>query len=318
MGDIIDPTIRPHVPFDALEDAKALRKAMKGLGTDEDIIIQVLTKRSALQRLEISTAFKNEFGRDVLKDLKSELGGKFEDLILALMEEPSEYLAKMLNSAMDKIGTDEDILTEILCTRGNEDIRKISQAYENLFGKSLESDISGEVSGDFKRLLVLLLTNVRHENVVDPGNAATQAESLYNAGEGKLGTDEETFVVLLAHQSFQQLKLIFKEYESISGKTFEQAVENELGGDLKEAILTIARRTESLPRYFAEKLQKAMAGLGTSDGALIRIIVSRSEIDLGAIKSEYQAIHHKTLESAIKSETGGDYREALISLLEGN
>jgi len=52
--------------------------------------------------------------QDLLKDLKSELGGKCEDVILALMEEPSEYLAKQLHSAMDKVGTNEDVLTEVM------------------------------------------------------------------------------------------------------------------------------------------------------------------------------------------------------------
>jgi annexin A7/11 len=52
------------------------------------------------------------FKKDLLKDLKSELGGKCEDVILALMEDPAEYLAKQLHAAMDKIGTSEDILTE--------------------------------------------------------------------------------------------------------------------------------------------------------------------------------------------------------------
>lgn len=141
---------------------------------------------------------------------------------------------------------------------------------------------------------------------------------LKTVGEGTLGTDEETFTTVLAHQSFYQLKLVFDEYEKLSGKTFQQAVESELGGDLKEAILTIARRAESLPRYFAERLKEAMKGVGTDEDALIRIIVSRSEIDLGAIRKEYMALYHKTLESAVKDETGGDFEKALISILEGN
>lgn len=314
----LEPTIRPYQAFNAHSDAKALRAAMKGFGTDEEAIIEILTKRSAYQRLEIAQEFKNEYGRDLLKDLKSELGGKCEDVILALMEEPAEYLAKQLHSAMDSIGTNEDVLTEILCTRGNEEIRRICEAYEYLYEKSLESDVTSEVSGDYKRLLVLLLSNARHEGVVEPERALEMAESLHNAGEGTLGTDEEAFVLLLAHQSFPQLQLVFREYASISGKTFEQAVQSELGGDLKEAILTIARCAESLPQYFAEQLHKAMSGAGTKDKTLIRIIVSRSEFDLGAIKQEYQSLYHKTLESDVKGETGGDYEKALLSILEGN
>jgi len=71
-------------------------------------------------------------------------------------------------------------------------------------------------------------------------------------------------------------------------------------------------------RYFAERLNKAMKGVGTDDSTLIRIIVSRSELDLAAIKRDYQMLFHKTLDSAIKGETRGDYETALLAILEGN
>lgn len=62
--------------------------------------------------------------------MKSELGGHFEDVIVALMLPPAEYLCKELNHCMEGMGTDESVLVEILCTRTKPEIAEIVQAYE--------------------------------------------------------------------------------------------------------------------------------------------------------------------------------------------
>lgn len=125
------PTVRPFPQFKPAEDGDALRAAMKGFGTDEQTIIDILTARSNAQRQQIASYFNDALGRDLIKDLKSELGGKFEDVIVGLMLPPEQYLCKQLNKAMAGIGTDDGALVEILCTKNNEEIKRLVGVYED-------------------------------------------------------------------------------------------------------------------------------------------------------------------------------------------
>lgn len=318
MCDKGQPTVYPHPDFNAAEDGTTLRGAMKGFGTDEQTIIDILCTRSNKQRQEIAKFFMEEYGRSIIEDLKSELGGHFEDVIVALMLPPTEYLCKQLHKAMKGAGTDEKALIEILCTRSNDEIQEIVETYEKMYDRPLAEHMCSETTGDFRRLLTLIVTGVRDGTThVDGEKAREQAEALYNAGEGKFGTDEEVFNKVLAHENFHQLRRMFEEYKEISGNTIEQALKNELDGELLDAMLAIVECVQCPPAFFAKRLHDAMAGAGTEDTTLIRIIVSRSEIDLGTIKDEYERIYDKTLESVVKGETSGDYKRALCALIGG-
>ncbi|KAG8184706.1 hypothetical protein JTE90_013094 [Oedothorax gibbosus] len=297
-------TVKSYPNFDPRIDAEALRKAMKGFGTDEKAIISVLANRDNAQRVYIGVAFKQLYGKDLIDDLKSELSGNFEQVILALMLPTHDYLATELHKAISGIGTDEDVLIEVLCSRTNQEIWAINEAYTRLFGKSLESDIKGDTSGHLQRLLVSTCTGCRSEEPADSIRAKQTAEALYQAGAAQWGTDESVFNSILVAESLQQLAHTFYEYQKLTGKTVAQAIEGEMSGDLKKGMLTIAKCVENRPSFFAEKLYKAMkVGLGTDDNTLIRIVVSRCEIDMVQIKAEYERNYGKPLADAISGDT---------------
>eukprot|EP00105_Crassostrea_gigas_P019633 XP_011438183.1 PREDICTED: annexin A7 [Crassostrea gigas] len=312
----MEPTLKPASNFNAENDANVLRKAMKGLGTDEKAIIDVLAHRSCSQRQEIKALYKTMFGKDLVKDLKSELGGKFEDVIVGLMMTEAEYDASELKRAMKGLGTDEDAMIEILCSRTNQQIKDIKDAYKRLFKATLEKDIESDTSGHFKRLMVSLASGGRMENQpVDMTKAQEDAQRLYAAGEKKLGTDESTFNSLLASQSYEQLRAVFDAYQKISGKDIEQVIKSEMSGNLEIGMVAIVRVVRNRPGYFAKKLYHSMKGLGTDDKTLIRVIITRAEVDMVQVKQEFQKEFGKSLEDFIKDDTSGDYRNVLLVLV---
>jgi hypothetical protein len=59
----MEPTVVDFPGFSASEDGQALRAAMKGFGTDEDAIIEIVTTRSNIQRQAVAKFFTEEYGR---------------------------------------------------------------------------------------------------------------------------------------------------------------------------------------------------------------------------------------------------------------
>lgn len=188
------------------------------------------------------------------------------------------------------------------------------------YGRTLESAIQRDTSGDFERLLVSLSKAVRDESeTIDHKKALEDAIKLLQAGlcensfqvvlyyllkkmlSGvlKWGTEEATFISILTQRSYNQLRLVFQEYEHVAGHTIEYAIKREFSRHIKRGLLAIVDTVHGLPQFFAHRLHASMAGSGTSDGELIRIIVTRREIDMELIKEYYNAEYSLSLKEAI-------------------
>lgn len=265
--------------------------------------------------------------------MKSETRGNFENLLVALMTPTLDFYCKEIHDAMSGIGTDEQVLIEILCTLSNFEIMTIKAHYNKLYGQDLESAIIGETSGNFKRLLVSLCTANRDESGVSDFEAAkADATALLRAGELMFGTDESVFNTILCQRNYEQLKLVFRDYQQMTGHSFEHAIKNEFSGDIKDGFLAIFRCVNNKAEFFAHQLMKSMKGLGifffllsflslyveilgTNDRQLIRLIVTRCEIDMTEIKTAFVSLFGETLKDCIKGDTSGDYKHALYALI---
>ncbi|XP_057418844.1 annexin D5-like [Lotus japonicus] len=308
----------PPIPPSPRDDAIQLYSAFKGFGCDTSIVINILAHRDATQRAYIQQEYRTMYSGDLLKRLSSELSGKLETAVLLWMHDPAGRDAIILKQSLT-VAKNLETATEVICSRTPSQLQYLRQIYHSKFGTYLEHDIERNTSGDHKKILLAYVSTPRHEGPeVNREMAQKDANVLYKAGEKKLGTDEKTFVQIFSERSAAHLAAINYFYRDIYGHSLKKAVKKETSGNFAHALLTMVQCAENPAKYFAKVLHKAMKGLGTDDTKLIRVIVTRTEIDLHNIKAEYLKKYKKTLNDAVHSETSGNYRAFLLSLLGPN
>lgn len=264
--------------------AKELHDAMSGIGTEECVLIEVMCTMSNHEIRVIKQAYEASAFIFIL-------------LFIATFLFTKPYSSNIISNVL-------------------------------VYGTTLEEDLRSDTSGNFERLMISLCCANRDESFeVDPAAAAHDARELlqagwffrlfiysysYNcnisesninlyfvAGELRFGTDESVFNAILVSRNAAQLRQIFAEYQNITGHDIEQAIENEFSGDVKKGLLAIVKCVKNRAAFFAEQLYKSMKGAGTNDRRLIRLVVTRSEIDMGEIKQVFQQVYGESLEDCI-------------------
>eukprot|EP00999_Lentomonas_sp_LEN2_P002942 NODE_801_length_1184_cov_89.406812_g760_i0.p1 GENE.NODE_801_length_1184_cov_89.406812_g760_i0~~NODE_801_length_1184_cov_89.406812_g760_i0.p1 ORF type:complete len:377 (-),score=97.64 NODE_801_length_1184_cov_89.406812_g760_i0:52-1074(-) len=311
-------TIQPTQGFDPRRDAETLRKAMKGLGTDEQALIDVIGARTNSELQEIRRAYKEQYQRDLIDNVHKETSGNFRKCLIACLRSDAAYDAMIVHEAIKGLGTDESALIEVICSRTNDELEKIKNKYKINYNKDMISDVSGDTSFNFQNILRTILKCQRApETDVDAEKAKIDAKNLYKAGTGRWGTNEAQFINILAYRSRAHLELVFKAYPETNSKkeTIEDAIKAETSGDFRDALLAVVYCVTNPAGYFATKLYNSMKGIGTDDQALVRLVVTRRERDLEDIKEEFKRKYQTTLSSMIKSDTSGDYRKLLLKIV---
>uniref|UniRef100_A0A8C5BK65 Annexin n=1 Tax=Gadus morhua TaxID=8049 RepID=A0A8C5BK65_GADMO len=253
-------TVKASANFKMADDVSVLRKAMEGLGTTEKKLVDVLTQRSNAQRLLISDAYQKATGRALIDDLKSDTGGDFEDVLVALVTPPDVYDcreiisltltlslqgkrdestkvdaakakadAKILYEAGEKKwGTDESKFVDILCHSSVPQLRQTMVEYKSISKKSLQESIEGEMSGNLEDLLVAIVKCAK-------STPTYLAERLFKGMKGP-GTTESILTRIIVSRSELDLLDIRADYKKLFGTSLYSALTSEVSGDYGECL----------------------------------------------------------------------------------
>jgi hypothetical protein len=96
-----------------------------------------------------------------------------------------------------------------------------------------------------------------------------------------------------------ELRYINKKYLEKSGKNLLDILDSEFSGDLLKLYRTVTISLLNPVAYFSRRIREACKGLGTNDHLLIRILVTRDEIDLKEIDRYYKENYNTCIEKLL-------------------
>lgn len=296
------------------DEVEQLEKVVSG--KDESGFVDFTLNHSNDQRVKLREDYQSKYSRDLLKDIDSKFGGDFKTVMTGLYESPAEFDADLLYKAMKGIGCDKEVITEVLCFRTPERINEIKAKFNEKYGKDLVAEIKDETSGDYRKIAVALLDGKRDSNS-SPNleNCTNIAKEIYDAGEGKIGTNEDVFIKYFTTLSPEELLIVCKEYHKNHKKNMLDTIDNEFDSHVRDLLKIILYSLYAPTEFYARQINASVAGIGTADNKLIRSIIARADIDMKKIIKYYKKIFNKDMVEDIKSDISGNYQKVIVGLI---
>ncbi|KAL2326410.1 hypothetical protein Fmac_025468 [Flemingia macrophylla] len=144
----------------AKSEASKLHEAINNKQLDDDHIVWILSTRNLFQLRETFACYKNLYQNTLEQGIKNCGNGDLESLlhvVIWCIDSPEKHFAKVVRDSILGFGTDEDSLNRAIVTRAEIDLLKVRFEYANMYKSSLDDDVVGDTSGDYRNFLMTLL-----------------------------------------------------------------------------------------------------------------------------------------------------------------
>ena len=281
---------------------------------DENILIDVLTSTTNEERQYIRGLYKQSYNNPIQNDIKSQLKDRLRQMAIDLFDTPYEYDARELHTALNSLTNDDNVIIEIFASRPSGYLEIVDTAYNNFFKISLKDEIKKHTSEEFSEYLIALMEVERPmEQTISGNDAYEYAEELKNGELANIGTDVEKFKTVFVEKSREDLILISRAYYEKTQKNLYEAIEAEVPGKNRRLIKAILFAVITPAQWFARKISKVVQESGDYN-TIRRVLISRSEIDMYAIRDYYYMETNNELRTDILDENEDAYGQILTNL----
>ena len=282
---------------------------------DENIIFEVITSTTNEERQLIRGFYKQSYNNPIQNDIKSKLKDKLCQMAIDMFDSPYEYDARELHKALNSLTNDDSVIIEIFASRPSAYLEIVDLAYNNFFKISLKDEIRQHCSEEFSEFLIALMEVERpNEQTISGSDAYEYAEELKNGELANIGTDVEKFKTVFVEKSREDLILISRAYYEKTQKSLYDAIESDVVGKNRRLLKAILFAVITPAQWFSKKISKALQGLDGDYNTIRRVLISRSEIDMYAIRDYYYMENNSELRNDIHDENEDVYGQILTNL----
>jgi annexin A7/11 len=232
-----------------LQEAWQIDHAIRGVGTKEALLNDVVLGRSNADLRAIKDCYRQVYHRDAVREIADDLSMKTEKLFAYVLEarraeESSPVLPQEVEHNVDrlqqategtKMGSNQDVVSQIMAYSSDGMIRAMDLRYKAKYRKSLDELFKTNFTGHMKDALRLMAARA-----CDP--IKSDADQLEDSMRG-MGTKDEQLVTRLvrAHwnkQHFAQVKIA---YQNFHRRDLAQRVAGEVSGDYKRLMVALCQ-----------------------------------------------------------------------------
>lgn len=290
-------------------------KALFEKTVDENTIVDILSNTTNEERQIIRGYYKKNYNHPIQNDINSQLTGKLREITIDMFDTPYEYDARELHTAFNSFTNDDITIVEIFVSRPKNHLDIVDLAYKKFFKISLREDIQKQGSKEYSQFLLAMMDIERPlEQTISGDEAYDSAKELIKNGLKVYGTDLNLFKKIFVEKSREDLILISRAYYELSKKSLYEAIESEVGGKNRRLLKGLLFAIITPAQWFAKKCYKAIQGLGGDNNTLFRVLISRAEIDMYAIRDYYYMDTNHEIKNDIEDDTMGAYGQILVNL----
>jgi hypothetical protein len=235
--------------------------------SDENTLIRELGDQTADMRAKLYYCYKDHYGKDLQRVMKSEVGSRALGMTLQLLSLPLDMAeALMIENAMKGFGTKERVIYPIICGRENQEINKLKATYFSMFSADMSTKLAGELGGDFERMIFWSLQGLEKEydtKYFSDKKANTDAEAFHKAADGRFGTDEASLFKIIGESPKQHLEKMNQIYVKKHELTLIGCLSSEVGGDAGRAARYAVGMKLDPYKTAAQHIAKCCEGFGT-------------------------------------------------------